>query len=352
MLEPMLDARIRFRHLRCFLTIAQKRSVGRAAEALSITQPALSKTLRELEDVLGVRLFERDKKGMMLTKFGEIFMHHAATSISALRHGVDSIKLAQSKGAFGVSVGALPNAMTELMPAAVQQFKSAAPATQVRVVDGDNVRLLDLLRHGDLDIVVGRLARPEFMEGLSFEPLYNERIVIVVRPGHPLAGKRSPTPELIGKYPLILPQRNTIIRHEIDRFLIAKGIESSADTIESTAVVFGAEYTERTDTIWFVPYGVIARYIADKRLIELLIGDESLGGTVGLTTRLEEALSPAATVMLQTIRTVARAGHNASDSHWGIDKAEKAIWRGPRRSSKQAATRKRPTKMKSKRRNA
>lgn len=347
----MLDVRIRFRHLQCFLTIAQKRSVGRAAEVLSITQPALSKTLKELEDALGVRLFERDKKGMSLTKFGDIFMHHAAASISSLRHGVDSIKLAQAKGAFGVSVGALPNAMTDLLPAAVKAFKATAPTTQVSVVAGDNAQLLGRLRHGELDIVVGRLARLEHMAGLSFDPLYNERIVIAVRAGHPLAGKSPVTPEMIGQFPLILPNRETIIRQEIDRFLIAQGIESPADTIESTAVVFGAEYTERTDTIWFVPYGVVARYLADRRLIELPVGDESLGGPVGLTTRVEDPLSPAAALMLHAIRGAARASHPASDSHLGMDQAEKAIWRGSRPSSKQAAARKRPIKKKSKRRN-
>lgn len=347
----MFDLRIRFRHLQCFLSIAQTRSVGRAAETLSITQPALSKTLRELEEALGVRLFERDKKGMMLTRFGEIFMHHAAASVSSLRLGVDSVKVAQSNGAFGVAVGALPNVAARLIPAAIRQFKSMAPTTEVSLLSADNARLLDLARHGELDMVVGRLARPEHMTGLTFEPLYNERIAIVARPGHPLGSGRPLTPSKLGQFPFILPPRATIIRHEIDRFLIAQGIEVPTDTVETTVTVFGGEYARLTDSLWFVPYGVVARDLLDKRLIELAIRAESLEGPVGLTTRLDGALSPAASLMLQAVRTAARAGAEASDSHLEMTAGEKAIWPRTSRSRKQAASRKRPVSKRSKKRN-
>ncbi len=348
----MLDITIRFRHLQCFLTIAQKHSVGRAAEALSITQPALSKTLRELEGALGVRLFERDKKGMTLTRFGEIFLHHAAASISSLRHGVDSIRLAQSKGGMGVALGALPNVASRLLPTAVEHFKRVAPTTEVSIVAGDNAPLLDMLRHREVDIVVGRLARPEHMIGLIFEPLYTERIAVTTRPGHPLDGKRPLTPTSLAQYPFVLPLRSTIIRHEIDRFLIAQGIEVPANTVETTAVAFSLEYVLKTETIWFVPYGAVARHLADNQLAELAIRDGSLEGPVGLTTRSDGTLSSAASLMAQAIRTVGRTNTNIVDSRLDMAEAEKAIWRELRRSGKQTASRKRPQLKRSKKRNA
>jgi LysR family pca operon transcriptional activator len=140
--RAMPDNRTRFRHLQGFLAVAQHRRVRMAADALSITQPALSKTLRELEVTLGAQLFQRDKKGMILTRSGEVFLQHAAESVASLRRGVDSIRMAVSKGGYGVVAGALPNVATELMPLVVSRFKQHAPETIVRVLTGENAILL------------------------------------------------------------------------------------------------------------------------------------------------------------------------------------------------------------------
>lgn len=298
----MTDIRIRFRHLQCFLTIAQSRSVGAAADALAITQPALSKTLRELEDALGVKLFLRDKKGMMLTRFGEVFLQHAATSIASLRQGIDSIKLAGNTGGLAVAVGVMPNVVSAVMPRVVDLFKQDAPNTTVRIALGSNAQLLDQLRLGELDLVLGRLAQPEYMIGLSFEQLYFESLVLAVRAGHPLTTTSRFRLKMMSDYPWILPHHGTIIRMETERFLLSQGIALSSNIVETTSTDFGRSYLLCGDSIWFTPLGTVAPDIEDGKIVLLPLASGSMDGPVGITVRANATPSPSAALMVESIR--------------------------------------------------
>ncbi|MBF2997549.1 LysR family transcriptional regulator, partial [Pseudomonas aeruginosa] len=86
-----LDNRIKFRHLACFLEVARQRSFAKAADAVAVSQPAISKTLKELEEILGARLFERSKAGAELTEAGVTFLRYAGPCVQALRDGVNTL---------------------------------------------------------------------------------------------------------------------------------------------------------------------------------------------------------------------------------------------------------------------
>lgn len=298
--------RIRFRHLHCFLAIAQHHSVGAAAESLAITQPALSKTLRELEDALDVRLFQRGRRGMTLSRFGEIFLQHATGSIASLRHGVDSIEVARAASKHAVTVGALPNVAARLMPEAVRLFSRNAASTLVRVVDGSNSRLLDQLRLGELELVVGRLAKNEHMTGLTFDHLYSESLSIIVRRKHPLARARRFTPAMLAAHPWILPDHGTIIREEVDRFLMAESVSAPAGIIESLSVAFGRAYVDASDAVWFVPRGVVQADIDGGRLKALPVPVGAMEGPVGITTRADVTPTPAGRLFVAAVRRAAQ----------------------------------------------
>ncbi|MGO6901264.1 LysR family transcriptional regulator, partial [Rhizobium ruizarguesonis] len=87
----MIDSRVKFRHLQTFVEVARQKSVMKAAELLHVSQPAVTKTIRELEQVLGVDVFERDGRGIKITRYGEVFLRHAGAALTALRQGLDSV---------------------------------------------------------------------------------------------------------------------------------------------------------------------------------------------------------------------------------------------------------------------
>ncbi|MGI9434432.1 MAG: LysR family transcriptional regulator, partial [Geminicoccaceae bacterium] len=104
----MVERRIKFRHLQCFLKVAQQQSVVKAADVLALTQPAVSRTIRELEEYLNASLFDRSKRGVRLSTTGEVFLRYAGASVAAFNQGIDSIQQAQKTGQSAIRIGVLP----------------------------------------------------------------------------------------------------------------------------------------------------------------------------------------------------------------------------------------------------
>ncbi|WP_437362592.1 pca operon transcription factor PcaQ [Inquilinus limosus] len=306
-----IERRIKLRHLQCFLEAVRLRSVVAAADALAISQPAVSKTLRELEEALGAPLFDRSRKGVVLTPFGRTFLHHAGTSVTALRQGIESVVRARAAGEELLRVGVLPTVAAQMMPEALQRFRRACPGVVVRVVDGPNQMLLGQLRVGELDLVLGRLAEPEQMTGLSFEHLYSERIAFAVRPGHPLLSRPVVAVRDIRGYPVIAPPPGAVIRPTVDRLLIAAGIEALPDRIESVSATFGRSFVRRTDAVWIISRGALVQDLEEGVLAELPLESSDSTGPVGLTMRAEVPPTDAGRIFMAMVRDAAREAQGA-----------------------------------------
>lgn len=303
MAQRIIDPRIKLRHLTCFLEVARLKSVVNAADVLNISQPAASKTIQELEQVLGGSLFDRSKRNLFLTPFGEVFYRYAATSMAALRQGIDLAR--GTHDAAIVRVGALPTVSARILPSAVQAFTATASGVHTRVITGPNDYLLTLLRTGDVDLVIGRMAEPDVMLGLSFEHLYSERVVFVVRPGHPLLAERSFDLSMVERYQALVPPPGSVIRRLVERMLVANGVTELRDEVETVSNAFGRAYVRQTDAIWIISEGVVAEDIADGHLMLLPVDTSETTGPVGLTTRTDMVSTLAAESLKQAVRDAA-----------------------------------------------
>ena len=278
----MTDRRIKLRHLTCFLEVVRQRSVVRASEVLNLSQPAVSRSISELEDLLQIQLFDRSKRGAHLTEAGEILQRYTSAGIGQIEHGF--ARLQPDETAETLAVGALPNFGARFLPAILKRFRTDWPKSSVRVVAGANAELLMRLRRGEVDVVVGRLADAAMMKGLNFELLYMEPLVFVTRPGHPLAGCDIVELPQIARFTVLLPDRATIIRAEADRFFAAHGVPVFPDVIETIAFDFARAYVRGSDGVWLVPFGVVCGALEDGGLVRLPIATDELVGPVGLTT--------------------------------------------------------------------
>lgn len=301
----MIDSRIKFRHLQAFVEVARQKSVMKAAELLHVSQPAVTKTIRELEQALGVGVFERDGRGIRITRYGEVFLRHAGAALTALRQGLDSVSQEQFGDAPPIRIGALPTVSTRIMPRAMDLFLKENTWSRVKIVTGDNAVLLEQLRIGDLDLVVGRLAGAERMAGFSFEHLYSEQVVFAVRAGHPLLAPGKSLFAELGRYTLLMPTRGSIIRPVVENFLIANGVASLPSQIETVSDAFGRAFVRNSDAIWIISNGVVARDIADGVLAALPIDTSETKGPVGLTVRTDSIPSLPLSILTQTIREAA-----------------------------------------------
>ena len=300
----MIEARIKLRHLRTFLEVARQRSVVRGAGVLHVSQPAVSKTLRELEEMLGVALFRRDGRRIRLTGHGEIFLRHAGLAVSAVRLGIESVSA--DEGGPPIRVGALPTVSARIMPPAVSLLLHEPGAPRLKIVTGENAVLLGQLRHGELDLVVGRLAEPDQMTGFFFEHLYSEPVVFVVRPGHPLLAQGADLFAQLGAFPMLMPPRGSIIRPSVQRYLIARGgLPRPPTEIETVSDSFGRAFVRSCDAVWAISEGVVANDLADGALVALPLDTGDTKGPVGLTMRTDALPPPGFEMVLLAIRDAA-----------------------------------------------
>lgn len=303
----MIDARIKYRHLQSFLEVARQKSLVKAADALAVSQPAVSKTIRELEDILGVRLFDRNRKGTTVTRSGEIFHRHAGMSIASLQQGLDGVAQLREGVGGQVNVGVLPNAAAMIMPRAILACRAQGIGAAFRVMDGSNPDLLGQLKGGELDFVVGRLAEPAHMVGLSFEHLYSESLTFAVRNEHPLLEVENFELARILDFPVMLPIRGSIIRHAAESFLIANGVGLPGEYIETISVTFGRAFTRASNAVWIMDHGVMLDDLQSGALARLPVDAAATEGPVGLTVRVDSNLSAPAQMLMNAVREVAGA---------------------------------------------
>lgn len=294
--------RLKFRHLRALVAVAEQGTLVRAADVLAITQPAVSKTLAELEDIVGRRLLERTPKGVKLTASGRVLLRYAGASLRTLGEGLDSLATEQEGEVPVLRIGALPNVAATVLPPALLRFAAATPRARVTVRTGSNAKLIAALRQGVLDLVIGRLAEPSEMQGLSFEQLYTEPLVFVVRSGHPLAARRRIEPTLLRQYRLVLPDAGTRVREAADRFFVSSGMGLPVQVIETIDLAFGRSYVLQSDAVWFVPLGAIENELLQASFVRLPVDTRITEGPVGLTRRVDRVTSDALQAVMDEVR--------------------------------------------------
>ena len=299
--------RLKMRHLRTLVAVAEHGSLVRAAKALSISQPAVTKTLAELEDIAGHRLCERTPKGVTLTAAGQILVKHTGSGLRAIQDGLSSLSSEEEGEAPALVIGALPNVGATVLAPALVRFAAAVPRARVSVRTGSNAQLIAALKQGVLDMVIGRLAEPSDMQGLSFEHLYSEPLLLVVRPGHELARLSSIHPDLLYRYRLVLPDASTSVREAANRFFMTLGGGLPRHTIDTIDLSFGRSYVLQSDAVWCIPLGAIENDLQQGTVVRLPIDTRGTEGPVGVTLRVEHTPSEALLQVLDEIRISAAA---------------------------------------------
>jgi DNA-binding transcriptional LysR family regulator len=297
-------SRIRLRHLTCFVVVAQERTLARAADRLHLSQPAVSKTLSELERLAGRQLVERGRAGTKLTRAGEQFLRYAVDVTRALESAAAALTAAAPARYPTVQVATLPTVAGGLLAQAIARLHERRPYAGVSVRTGTNPELLAALRAGEVDFAVGRMAEPAMMQGVSFELLYAESLAVVSRPGHPLAarGDRSLSLLSILAYPLIIPNVGTAPRHDVDGFFEAQGLALPPGRTETQSVSMARALTLLSDAVWLTPQHPVQLDIERGWLSRLNVPVPGNAEPVGLLSRSGAAPTELAAHLMETLR--------------------------------------------------
>ena len=296
---------VQLRHLRCLVAVAQERHLARAAERLALSQPAVSKTLAELETLAGARLVERGSAGRRgiqgFTVAGEQLLAHALRVLEALDAGAQELMPASGARSQRLRIGALPSVAPSLLPPALAALRERLPELQVQVQTGANGPLLDALRAGELDLVAGRMSDPQLMAGLTFELLYTEPLALVARAGHPLA-KRAPSVQEVLQHPLVIYGEGTIPRHHTESFLSGLGLRLPPHVTQTLDLSVARALLVRSDAVWFTPVGAARDDLSSGLLVRLAVDTAGTEEPVGLLLRSDAEPSPARQALIGLLR--------------------------------------------------
>lgn len=297
----LFSQRIRLRHLHTFVAVAQQGTLGRAAETLNLSQPALSKTLNELEQLTGTRLFERGRLGAQLTLVGEQFLTHAVKVLDALNSAGQALNRKEGLNNDIVRIGALPTAALGILPTVIGQFHKQQKDITLQVATMNNTMLLAGLKSGEIDIGIGRMSDPDLMSGLNYELLFLESLKLVVRPGHPLL-QETVTVSRVMEWPVVVSPKGTVPRQNAETLLQSQGCKMPAGCIETLSASLSRQLTVDFDYVWFVPSGAVKDDLRRGVLSALPIATQGAGEPIGILTRVDATLTPGTQTLLSAIR--------------------------------------------------
>jgi DNA-binding transcriptional LysR family regulator len=297
--------RLKMRHLLLLAALDDESNLHRAAASLGLSQPAASKLLRELEEMLGVPLFERLPRGMRTTWYGEAVIRHARMALTSLNdaHGeVEALKA----GRFGqVSIGAITAPGLTLLPVAVAQLRQQQPRLRVALQIETSDVLIERLLQGKLDLVVGRLSERHDTAALHYDSLVEEDVCAMVRPGHPMLTATRLQLRDLAHAAWIVPPPGSVLRHRFELMFQEEGFEAPTQLIETSALLFTTRMLQQSDLLAVVASDV-GRYYAQHGMVAVLpLVLPCKMDAFGLITRTDRLPSPGARLMLGAIQAAA-----------------------------------------------
>lgn len=191
------------RHLRYFTAVAEAENVSRAALKLHLSQPALSRQIRDLEEELGFLLLERSAKSVRLTEAGHIFFTEARAVLQRVEEAVKKARAVAKTGSGELHVGYAMSPTVRMLPPALRAFQAGSPNVRVRLHDLSTTEMMSGLRSGKLQIAFIVCSNGAKLRGLEFEKLAQAEIILAVAPTHVLAQKKSVSLEVVARHPLI-----------------------------------------------------------------------------------------------------------------------------------------------------
>ena len=305
-IDRVLRSNLKLRHLQMLAALDQFRHLGRAAEFLSVTQPAVSKTLAEIERMFGLALFERSTRGTVPTPAGDSVVRFARSVLADYDRTRDEIAAVASGAAGRTSVGAMVVATPVLLARAVEILKSRSAQTTVLVEEGDLTRLLPKLRLGELDLFVGRLEPGYAAPDLVTEKLMEEPMAVVVKPGHPLLSKRKPGWKDLAAMPCVVPPPWASLRVKLDQIFLREGLHPPADILESASFLNQLSFLQQRNAAAFMSRGVALHFQQQGVLKVLSIKVPIELPPVGLITLRGRRCTPSTERLIECLRLAAR----------------------------------------------
>lgn len=254
--------RLRYKHLHMLVALSSSQNLHRASQSLNMSQPAATRMLREIEDMFACDLFERLPRGMRPTALGKELIRFAESALSGLDRCAEELMMRQQGGYGYLSIGTIMGAAPDLVMDSIAQIKTLNPQMRIRIMGDTSDQVIQLLEQGRIDLAIARRNAATDSEHYTFEPLGNERMLVVVHAGHPLAQREHlPLAELVSDWPWILQPQTSPARIGFDEALQHLALPQPADIIECSSVYSMQQLIQLTDATMVLSESALRDYL-------------------------------------------------------------------------------------------
>ncbi len=306
--RPLLRNRIKLRHLMLVEALSHDPSLHGAANRMHMTQPNATRMLAELEEMLGARLYERSARGLLATPYGQAVSEQARLLLSSVDQIENTMQSLLDGNTGLVRVGMMASIAPTLLAQALTGTEGLLAGAQVRILEGAHDMLAERLRHGELDLVVGRVRPDTALDGLEVVPLVQEEFTAVAGTRHPLARRRRLRFDEVLDQPWVLPPLAVQVRQGFDAAFLRECGRTPLQVIESVSLFTNLSLLRSAPLLGIMP-ATVANDLQQHGLLRCL--PLPLGGIVGpvvLLMREGGVLNHASERLVQALRAAGDAG--------------------------------------------
>lgn len=247
--DRLLRRGIRLSHLRLMAALKDSGTMSGAADLLAVSQPAASRLASELEEIVGVPLYERHARGILLTAYGEHLARRARSVMRVLDEADRELGELKSGLTGHVRIGAVTGAALEFVLPAIRQARVSHPQVEVTVEVDISDRLIEDLENGRLDFFLGRIPAGRDPAQYESKVASDEPVVLVVRPGHPLTRIEKPALEACVAYDWVMQTRGALLRRTVESYLANHGVPLPAKVLNTSSMLFTLVAVSQTNAI-------------------------------------------------------------------------------------------------------
>jgi len=271
--------------LRALLAVSNARNFSLAARNINVSQPTLYRTARELERLSGMELYKKVAQGIELTSAAKILAQYAALAFYELNQGLEEIRVWRGFDAGKIVVGTMPLARTYILPKAINELSRLQPDVMVNVIDGPYEDLLDRLRHGQIDVLMGALRDPAPVDDVVQEKLLSDPLIIVGRTGHPLADKTTVSVSDLAEFSWVAPRPGTPTRSHFENVFKAENAAVPTRLVESSSLILILGLLLNSDRLTMISEHQVMNERAGGRLTKLAFEMAETARPIGMTVR-------------------------------------------------------------------
>ncbi|RQZ16679.1 LysR family transcriptional regulator [Burkholderia sp. Bp9031] len=297
-----LLVRLRFRHLQLLDVLGRTRNLRIAAEQMHITQPAATKILGDIEDMLETPLFTRLPREMRPTELGLFAIRYASAAVADLGRFAGEFDTLRAGGHGHLTIGAISASAAQVVADGIRDILRERPRLVVKLVEQSSDQLAAWLEEKKIDIMVGRLTEPRHQAIFDFEALAAEPVWVVCGRHHPLLAHARPEFADLAAWPWVLYPPATAIRQLFEETIAAAGIRSVAGMIETSSIFSTLQLLQSSDTLSLQPRAAVEKYVAEGLLGQLPVPIRRSMSRYGVVTRKGERPSEPMAAFIDALR--------------------------------------------------